>query len=132
MKNHWGSGPPASADALDQIVHLSNLVGAEESLVQPGGGNTSIKVDDPEGGGDTHLLVKGSGTDLGTIGRTGFTRLSMTRLAGLNDRSSMSDEAMMRFLAECMLEPDQPMPSVGDPFNDMQHHMEGHEHHHGH
>lgn len=117
MENHWGSGPPASADALDRIVHLSNLVGAEDALVQPGGGNTSIKVPEPEGGGDTHLLVKGSGTDLRSIGRAGFTRLSMARLAGLNDRSAMSDEAMMRFLAECMLEPDQPMPSVETPLH---------------
>ena len=117
MKNHWGSGPPTSADALDRIVHLSNLVGAEDALVQPGGGNTSIKVDDPEGGGDTHLLVKGSGTDLGTIGRAGFTRLSMTRLAELSGRTAMSDEDMMRFLAGCMLEPDQPTPSVETPLH---------------
>ena len=117
MENHWGSGPPASADALDQIVHLSNLVGAEEALVQPGGGNTSIKVEDPDGGSDTHLLVKGSGTDLRTIGRAGFTRLSMTRLAELSGRTTMSDEAMMRFLAGCMLEPDQPTPSVETPLH---------------
>ncbi len=117
MNNQWGKGPPDSADALDQIVHLSNLVGAEEALVQPGGGNTSIKVDDPEGSGDTHLLVKGSGTDLRTIGRQGFTRLSMKRLAELNGRSAMSDEAMMRFLGECMLEPDQPVPSVETPLH---------------
>ena len=117
MNNQWENGPPDSADALDRIVHLSNLVGAEEALVQPGGGNTSIKVDDPEGGGDTHLLVKGSGTDLRTIGRDGFTRLSMTRLAELSGRSTMSDEAMMQFLAECMLDPGQPVPSVETPLH---------------
>jgi rhamnulose-1-phosphate aldolase/alcohol dehydrogenase len=117
LKNQWGTGTPSSADALDQIVHLSNLVGTEDALVQPGGGNTSIKIDDPDGGGDTHLLVKGSGTDLRTIGRRGFTRLSMTRLAELSGRTTMSDEAMMRFLAECMLDPDQPMPSVETPLH---------------
>jgi len=117
LNNQWENGPPDSADALDRIVHLSNLVGAEEALVQPGGGNTSIKVDDPEGGGDTHLLVKGSGTDLRTIGREGFTRLSMTRLAELSGRSAMSDEAMMQFLAECMLDPGQPVPSVETPLH---------------
>ena len=116
MKNQWGGGPPASADALDQIVHLSNLVGHEEALVQPGGGNTSIKVEAPDGDSN-QLLVKGSGTDLRTIDRSGFTRLSMPRLAVLSGRTTMSDEAMMRFLAECMLEPDQPMPSVETPLH---------------
>ena len=62
-------------DPLDSLVHLSNLIGQETRLVQPGGGNTSIKVGDA-------LLVKGSGTDLRTIGREGFTRLSLARLGG--------------------------------------------------
>ena len=67
---------PTPADPLDSLIHLSNLLGREPRLVQPGGGNTSVKV------GDT-LLVKGSGTDLRTIGRAGFTRLSLPRLGGL-------------------------------------------------
>jgi len=67
---------PTSSDPLDSLVHLSNLLGRETRLVQPGGGNTSIKVGDA-------LLVKGSGTDLRTIGREGFTRLSLTRLEAL-------------------------------------------------
>ena len=63
-------------DPLDSLVHLSQLLGGDTRLVQPGGGNTSIKVGDA-------LLVKGSGTDLRTIGREGFTRLSLARLAPL-------------------------------------------------
>src|SRR5687767_2511709 len=55
------------SDPLDQLVHLSHLMGQDSRLVQPGGGNASTKV------GDT-LLVKGSGTDLRTIIREGFTR----------------------------------------------------------
>ena len=47
-------------------------------MVQPGGGNTSIKVDGV-------LLVKGSGTDLRTIGPDGFTRLDLARLARLRE-----------------------------------------------
>jgi rhamnose utilization protein RhaD (predicted bifunctional aldolase and dehydrogenase) len=67
---------PAAGDPLDQLVHLSHLIGRDLRLVQPGGGNTSTK------DGDT-LLVKGSGTDLGTISRDGFTRLSLSRLTPL-------------------------------------------------
>src|SRR2546422_4896008 len=58
----WGAGPPAGADELDQLVYLSNLVGRDQRLVQPGGGNSSVKLDDV-------LFVKGSGTDMRTIGR---------------------------------------------------------------
>ncbi|HEV7365696.1 MAG TPA: class II aldolase/adducin family protein, partial [Gemmatimonadales bacterium] len=97
------------ADPLDQLVHLSHLIGADTRLVQPGGGNTSIKE------GDT-LLVKGSGTDLRTIGRDGFTRLSLSRLAALREADSMSDAEMMRFMASCMVG-EGPAPSVETPLH---------------
>ncbi|OLC39763.1 MAG: hypothetical protein AUH81_00570 [Candidatus Rokubacteria bacterium 13_1_40CM_4_69_5] len=108
----WAAGPPAGVDALEQLVYLSNLVGREAGLVQPGGGNTSIKLGDA-------LLVKGSGTDLRTIGRAGFTRLSLSALAALRDAAAMSDAEMMRFMAGCTLQPDGggPPPSVETPLH---------------
>ena len=99
------------ADPLDSLVHLSHLLGRETRLVQPGGGNTSIKLGDA-------LLVKGSGTDLRTIGREGFTRLSLARLAPLADAEAMSDADMMRFMANCMLA-DGPAPSVETPLHSL-------------
>ncbi|HET6797544.1 MAG TPA: SDR family oxidoreductase [Gemmatimonadales bacterium] len=99
----------AAADPLDQLVQLSHLVGRDPRLVQPGGGNTSIKE------GDT-LMVKGSGTDLRTIGRNGFTRLSLSRLAELRQVEFMSDAEMMRFMAGCMVG-DGPAPSVETPLH---------------
>ena len=98
-------------DPLDSLVHLSHLLGRETRLVQPGGGNTSIKIDDA-------LLVKGSGTDLRTIGREGFTRLSLARLAPLAEAESMSDAEMMRFMAGCMLA-EGPAPSVETPLHSL-------------
>jgi rhamnose utilization protein RhaD (predicted bifunctional aldolase and dehydrogenase) len=100
----------ATPDALDSLVHLSHLLGRETRLVQPGGGNTSIKVGEA-------LLVKGSGTDLRTIGREGFTRLSLARLAPLGEAETMSDAEMMRFMAGCMLA-EGPAPSVETPLGD--------------
>jgi len=100
-----------TADPLDSLVHLSHLLGREPRLVQPGGGNTSIKLGDA-------LLVKGSGTDLRTIGRDGFTRLSLARLAPLADAESMSDAEMMRFMAGCMLA-EGPAPSVETPLHSL-------------
>ena len=99
------------SDPLDSLVHLSNLLGREPRLVQPGGGNTSIKIGDA-------LLVKGSGTDLRTIGREGFTRLSLTRLEGLRAAEGMSDAEMMRFMASCMLA-EGPAPSVETPLHSL-------------
>src|SRR5206468_10922179 len=94
--DRWGPGPAAGADELDQLVYLSRLIGREPGLVQPGGGNTSIKLGDV-------LLVKASGTDLRTIGREGFARLSLAELAALRGAEAMSDADMMRFMARGMV-----------------------------
>jgi len=96
-------------DPLDRLIHLSHLIGHDPRLVQPGGGNTSIKEGDL-------LLVKGSGTDLRTITRDGFTRLSLSRLAQLRTADAMSDADMMRFMAGCMVE-EGPAPSVETPLH---------------
>ena len=100
-----------TADPLDSLIHLSHLLGRDTRLVQPGGGNTSIKVGE-------ELLVKGSGTDLRTIGREGFTRLSLERLAPLARADQMSDAEMMRFMAGCMVE-EGPAPSVETPLHSL-------------
>lgn len=107
-------------DPLEGIVRLSHLLGAETRLVQPGGGNTSIKVTLPDGAGGTipALLVKGSGTDLKTIGPAGFTRLALPRLAALATRDQMSDADMMRFMAGAMLA-EGPAPSVETPLHSL-------------
>ncbi|HTS87620.1 MAG TPA: SDR family oxidoreductase [Gemmatimonadales bacterium] len=110
----------AAPDPLLGLVHLSNLIGQEARLVQPGGGNTSIKLTVPgdNGAGVEALYVKGSGTDLRTIGPKGFTRLSMVRLAALSHAPTMSDGEMMKFMAGCMLG-DGPAPSVETPLHSL-------------
>jgi rhamnose utilization protein RhaD (predicted bifunctional aldolase and dehydrogenase)/NAD(P)-dependent dehydrogenase (short-subunit alcohol dehydrogenase family) len=94
---------------LDSLVQLSRRIGLDPRLVQPGGGNTSIKVDGV-------LLVKGSGTDLRTIGPDGFTRLDLARLDALREAETMTDADMMRFMAGCTLA-DGPAPSVETPLH---------------
>ncbi len=122
ITDRWSesAAAPAGADPLDGLIRLSNLLGVETRLVQPGGGNTSIKmkVATPDGGEEDALLVKGSGTDLRTIGREGFTRLSLPRLAPLGSITAMSDAEMMRFMAKCMLA-DGPAPSVETPLHSL-------------
>ena len=103
------TSPTESLDVLDGLVRLSRRIGQDPRLVQPGGGNTSVKV-------NGRLLVKGSGTDLGTIGPEGFTSLDLARLAALREADAMSDAEMMRFMAGCMLA-EGPAPSVETPLH---------------
>ena len=106
---HPGDWNRISSDPVERLLHLSHLIGRDSRLVQPGGGNTSSKEGDI-------LLVKGSGTDLRTIRREGFTRLSLQRLAALHTMESMSDAEMMRFMKSCMVE-EGPAPSVETPLH---------------
>src|SRR5206468_3635340 len=111
MDDRWADGPAPDADELAQLVYLSNLIGREPRLVQPGGGNTSIKVGDS-------LLVKGSGTDLRTIGGEGFTRLSLSALSAMRTAETMLDVDTMRFMPRAMLT-DGPAPSVETPLHSL-------------
>ena len=109
----------AGADDISQLVYLSNLIGGDLSLVQPGGGNTSVKLEDEDifGAKAQALVVKGSGTDLRTITPAGFTHLYLDRLATLRERDSMSDEQMMALMRACMLRDSDPLPSVETPLH---------------
>jgi rhamnulose-1-phosphate aldolase/alcohol dehydrogenase len=110
---------PTDGDDLDALVELSNAVGADGSLTQPGGGNSSIKrrARDFAGRELDVLSVKGSGTDLATITRAGFTSLRLGDLALLQQHDEMSDEEMMAFMRACMLDARAPAPSVETPLH---------------
>jgi rhamnulose-1-phosphate aldolase/alcohol dehydrogenase len=109
----------ATDDDLATLVYLSNLVGSDPSLTQPGGGNSSVKRRETDLAGRTIevLRVKGSGTDMASIGRAGFTGLRLVDLAHLGRASDMSDEQMMQFLAAGMVDAREPAPSVETPLH---------------
>jgi rhamnose utilization protein RhaD (predicted bifunctional aldolase and dehydrogenase)/NAD(P)-dependent dehydrogenase (short-subunit alcohol dehydrogenase family) len=119
----------SGTDDISQLIYLSNLIGGDLALVQPGGGNTSVKLeeDDIFGRRVQTLVVKGSGTDLRTIGPGGFTHLYLDRLVTLCERESMSDEEMMRLMRACMLrdgpfdsaQDRDPLPSVETPLHSL-------------
>lgn len=112
----------AGSDPISQLVHLSNLIGGDADLVQPGGGNTSVKLDERDifGREARSLAVKGSGTDLRTITPAGFTHLYLDRLSLLRERESMSDQEMMSLMRACMLFPGRdPVPSVETPLHSL-------------
>ena len=106
--------PPAAATELDALVYRSNLLASDRSIVNFGGGNTSVKVTQPDhvGRETTVLWVKGSGSDLATITASGFTGLRLDEILPLTARDAMTDEEMVAYLARCQLDPTMPRPSI--------------------
>ena len=120
MDNRWDDGRAAAlADELAQLIYISNLVGLDPSLTQPGGGNSSVKRRETDAAGRPVdvLRVKGSGTDMATIGAAGFTGLRLEELARMAERGEMTDEQMMAFLRAGMLDAREPSPSVETPLH---------------
>lgn len=99
---------------LEKLVYRSNLLGADRSVANFGGGNTSAKVSETDHAGRTVevLWVKGSGSDLATIGAAGFTGLRMEEISPLLEREDMSDAEMVAYLSRCQLAPDMPRGSI--------------------
>ncbi len=104
---------PGGTD-LEKLVNRSRMLGADKTLVVHGGGNTSSKTRERDHLGRERdvLRVKGSGTDLKTIGADGFPGLYLDELLPLREREAMSDEDMVAYLARCMVEPGSRNPSI--------------------
>jgi len=101
-------------DEIDDLVVFSRLLGTDPTLVLHGGGNTSVKAPwvDITSKKIEALYVKGSGWDLATIERQGFTPLRLERLIELLELDNLSDQQMVRELSAARLDPDAPQPSV--------------------
>ena len=114
IENRWDSSLFADVDELEALVHRSNLLAADRSVINFGGGNTSVKLRQPDHTGreTTVMWVKGSGSDLATIEAAGFTGLRLDEILPLREREAMSDEEMVAYLARCQLDPAMPRPSI--------------------
>src|SRR5215204_264359 len=102
------------ATEIDRLVARSRAIGADPTLVVHGGGNTSTKTRERDHLGRERdvLRIKGSGTDLKSIGPDGFPGLFLDELLPLRNRTAMSDEEMVDYLAHCMVEPGSRRPSI--------------------
>ena len=98
---------------LAQLVARSRKLGADRSIANWGGGNTSAKADEADFRGRQAriLWVKGSGSDLATVTEASFTGLFLDDVLPLLERERMSDTEMVDYLAHCFYEPDRPRPS---------------------
>jgi rhamnulose-1-phosphate aldolase/alcohol dehydrogenase len=113
FENRWD--PPAGElGELAALVYRSNLLASDRAIVNFGGGNTSVKVRQPDHTGreTTVLWVKGSGSDLATITPGGFTGLRLDEILPLAGRDAMTDDEMVAYLARCQLDPAMPRPSI--------------------
>jgi rhamnulose-1-phosphate aldolase/alcohol dehydrogenase len=99
---------------LEALVERSRRLGADTALVVHGGGNTSSKTVEHDHLGRRRdvLRIKGSGTDLRTIGADGFPGLYLDELLPLRERDAMTDEEMVDYLARCMVDPAARRPSI--------------------
>lgn len=99
---------------LADLVDRSNRLGADRSVCNWGGGNTSVKTKEVDFRGREIdvLWVKGSGSDLADAKSSNFTALNLGDVLPLLDRESMTDEEMVAYLAHCMLDARHPRSSI--------------------
>jgi len=93
------------ADDLELRVYTSNLLGIDQDLVLHGGGNTSLKTEDT-------LYVKGSGWDLSTIKKEGFSPVDLDVLQKMAILDSLSDSDMVAKQRAALRDTSAPNPSI--------------------
>jgi rhamnose utilization protein RhaD (predicted bifunctional aldolase and dehydrogenase)/NAD(P)-dependent dehydrogenase (short-subunit alcohol dehydrogenase family) len=116
MQSLWNDTEAATfgTDLLGQRVYTSRLLGRNPALVLHGGGNTSVKVTEQDFFGDSVEIcyVKGSGWDLTTIERAGFSPVRMAALLKMSQLATMSDEDMVLQQRAAMTNPNAPAASI--------------------
>ncbi|QDY82445.1 bifunctional aldolase/short-chain dehydrogenase [Paenibacillus polymyxa] len=115
VQSLWNSSQAyEQKSTLEQLVYRSNLIGTDRSVCNWGGGNTSAKttIQDFRGREVEVMYVKGSGSDLATMKAHNFTGLRMEDIRPLFEREDMSDEDMVAYLANCMIDAKHPRASI--------------------
>lgn len=113
-RNLWNDSEAAQLPALDGLVYRSNLLGRDRSVCNIFGGNTSAKLMERDhlGHSVNVLWVKGSGSDVLTIGERGFAGLRLDEIEPLIERAEMSDEEMVEYLSHTTHALDRPRQSI--------------------
>jgi rhamnose utilization protein RhaD (predicted bifunctional aldolase and dehydrogenase)/NAD(P)-dependent dehydrogenase (short-subunit alcohol dehydrogenase family) len=123
IKNTWNNKalenykklifPELSTDIVERI-YTSHLIGNDKDLVMHGGGNISVKTSEKNTLGENieTLRIKGSGWDLESINATGLPALEMNKLLKLENITKLTDEDLVSFQRQCLLDPSSPNPSI--------------------
>jgi len=99
----WDDAKAASLDPVGRLVYRSNLLGSDQRITNTGGGNTSSKLQENDPLSDRRLevlWVKGSGGDLRTSTREGFSSLYQEKLVGLKRTYAAHPERGLKSPAE--------------------------------
>lgn len=115
MQSLWNDADAAQFGGdLELRVYTSRLLGRDPSLVLHGGGNTSVKILETNIFGEEEeiLYVKGSGSDLDTIDKNGFTPVRLAHIRRMATLDSLSDVEMVNQLKCNQTIATAPTPSV--------------------
>jgi rhamnose utilization protein RhaD (predicted bifunctional aldolase and dehydrogenase) len=88
----------ATDDSLRLQAYATTLLGAENDLTMHGGGNTSVKKNILDAGGNERraLFVKATGTPLNTFEPEYFVAMDLDFLEGMRSAGGIDDETMSR------------------------------------
>ncbi|MBP1963599.1 bifunctional aldolase/short-chain dehydrogenase [Paenibacillus aceris] len=115
VANLWEAEKASNVSkGVEELVYRSNLLGTDRAVANWGGGNTSYKTIEKDfRGRDVEVMwVKGSGSDLATMKAKNFTGLRMEDIRPLYERDEMSDEEMVAYLVNCMIDSKHPRASI--------------------
>ncbi|MGN7310809.1 bifunctional aldolase/short-chain dehydrogenase [Alkalicoccobacillus gibsonii] len=114
VKSLWNQQEAEQKEGLDELVYRSNLIGSDRAVCNWGGGNTSMKTTeiDFRGREVDVMWVKGSGSDLATMGAQNFTGLRLDDIHPLFEKDEMPDAEMVAYLENCMLSQKHPRASI--------------------
>ncbi len=122
LESQWDDAKAAALDEPGRLLYRSNLLGADKRITNYGGGNTSAKVPmpDPLTRETAEVLwVKGSGGDVGTMGRDGFATLYMDKLDRLHGlyRGPDHEDEMVGLLPFCTFNLNPRAASIDTPLH---------------
>ena len=102
-----------STDIVERI-YTSHLIGNDKDLVMHGGEIFQLKPPKKNTLGENieTLRIKGSGWDLESINATGLPALEMNKLLKLENITKLTDEDLVSFQRQCLLDPSSPNPSI--------------------
>ena len=106
LENRWDEDTASGKSESDLLLYRSNILGSDKRVTNYGGGNTSVKAmeQDPLSGEQVEVLwVKGSGGDIGSMDKDGFSTLYMDKLHALKSlyRGVELEDEMVGYLPHC-------------------------------
>jgi rhamnulose-1-phosphate aldolase/alcohol dehydrogenase len=122
LPNLWDNAHAADLDEPGLLLYRSNLLGGDLRITNFGGGNTSAKIDgrDPLTGETVKVLwVKGSGGDIGSMKRDGFSTLYLDKLLSLKGayRGLSAEDAMVALFNHCTFNLNPRATSIDTPLH---------------